>query len=54
MKRWKGGPEFMGTYYNSHLYCLVGCVSMIVWTRAVLGVNMHVFSIFVVALVQRS
>ena len=25
-------------YFNIHLYCLVGCLSMIVWTHAVLGV----------------
>ena len=24
--------------FNIHLYCLVGCLSMIVWTHAVLGV----------------
>ena len=30
---------FMGTFsLNTHLYCLVGCLSMIVWTHAVLGV----------------
>ena len=25
-------------YFNTHLYCFVGCLSIIVWTRAVLGV----------------
>ena len=29
---------FMGTFFNTHLYCLIGCLSMIVWTNAVLGV----------------
>ena len=31
---------FMGTFYvfNTLLYCLVGCLSMFVWTHAVLGV----------------
>ena len=24
--------------FNTHLYCLAGCSSMIVWTHAVLGV----------------
>ena len=40
--------------FNSQLYCLDGCLSMIVWTHAVLGVYMHVFGIFVFALVQRN
>ena len=26
----------MGTFFSTHLYCLVGCLSMIVWTHAVL------------------
>ena len=29
---------FFLTSFNIHLYCLVGCLSMIVWTYAVLGV----------------
>ena len=37
-----------------HLYCLVGCLSMIVWTHAVLGCPMCMFYILVFALVQRS
>ena len=28
----------MGTFFNTHLYCLVGSLSMTVWTRAELGV----------------
>ena len=32
--------------------CLVGCLSMIVWTPAVLGAYMYVFCIFVFAPVQ--
>ena len=36
---------------KTHLYCLVGCLSTIVWTHAVLGVlYMHVFCILVFAL----
>ena len=29
---------FMDTFFFIRLYCLVGCLSMIVWTHAVLGV----------------
>ena len=29
---------FFFFFLNTHLYCLVGCFSMIVWTNAVLGV----------------
>ena len=29
---------FYGYFFLNHLYCLVGCLSMIVWTHAVLGV----------------
>ena len=29
---------FMGTFFKIHLYCLDGCLSMIVWTHAVFGV----------------
>ena len=48
--------SFTGTFFflffNTHLYCLVGCLSMIVWTHAVLGVSyacvvhlyLHLFS----------
>ena len=45
---------FMGTFVcmcgNAHLNCLGGCLSMIVWTHAVLGVlytyvlYLHLFS----------
>ena len=34
-------PEFVHTFFfflNTHLSCLAGCLSMIVWTHAVLGV----------------
>ena len=27
--------RFMGTYFYTHLYCFVECLSMIVWTHAV-------------------
>ena len=27
-----------GTFLLTHLYCLVGCLNMMVWTNAVLGV----------------
>ena len=40
--------------FKTHLYCLVGCLSLIVWTHAVLG-DLHAYGcIFVFALVQRS
>ena len=29
---------FKNNFVSTHLYCLVGCLSMIVWTHAVLGV----------------
>ena len=29
---------FFLVFFNTHLYCSVGCLSMIVWTHAVLGV----------------
>ena len=29
---------FYGYFFLTHIYCLVGCLSMIVWTHAVLGV----------------
>ena len=29
---------FYGFFFLTHIYCLVGCLSMIVWTYAVLGV----------------
>ena len=32
------GYIFILFFLNTHLYCLVGCSSMIVWTHAVLGV----------------
>ena len=32
-----GFMGFLGLFLT-HLYCLVGCLSMIVWTHAVLGV----------------
>ena len=28
----------MGTFFYTHLYCLVRCLSVVVWTHAVLGV----------------
>ena len=37
----------------THLYCLVGCLSMIVWTHAVWDV-LHVCCILASALVQRN
>ena len=40
---------FMGTFkkkLNTHLYCLVGCLSMIVWTHAALGVLHACFFVF--------
>ena len=47
-------PFLFFLYFVTHLYCLVGCLSMIVWTHAVLGVLLHVFCIFVLVLVQRN
>ena len=45
-----GYVDLLNGFY--HLYCFVGCLSMIVWTCAVLGVlYMHVFNIFVFVLV---
>ena len=38
----------------SHLYCLVGCFSMIVWTHAVLGVLPVYVLDFVLEFVQHS
>ena len=29
---------FFLLFLSTHLYCLIGCLSMIVWTHAVLGV----------------
>ena len=36
-------------FFLTHLYCLVGCLSMLVWVS-----YMHVFCIFVVAPLQRN
>ena len=30
--------RFFFIFFYTHLYCLVGCLNMIVWTHAVLGV----------------
>ena len=32
-------------FFLTHLYCLVGCLSMIIWTHAVLGV-LYVYFVF--------
>ena len=40
-------------FFFIHLHCLVGCLSMIVWTHVLFWVsNMHVFYILVFVLVQ--
>ena len=44
---------FMGTFFFL-IDCSVGCLSMTVWTPAVLFACMHVFCIFVSAPVQRN
>ena len=33
-----GHIPFFSFFFNTHLYCLVGCLSMVAWTHAVLGV----------------
>ena len=49
---------FMGTFkiffFNTHLYCLLGCLSTTVWTKAVLGVLDACVLNFSIAHVQRS
>ena len=51
--------QYLGVFVCLFVFfnCLVGCFSMLVWTPAVLSVSklsyMHVFCIFVFALVQR-
>ena len=32
------GYPFFSYFFKTNVYCLVGCLSMIVWTHAVLGV----------------
>ena len=42
------------TFFSTHLYCFVGCLSMIAWKHAVLGVLYVCVLYFVCAHVQRS
>ena len=41
----------MGTFLT-HIYCLVGCLNMIVWTHAVLGVFYAFFFFFFLVFVH--
>ena len=43
------GFFFILVFFSTHLYCLVGCLSMTVWTHAVFGcliyvLYLHLFS----------
>ena len=45
---------FLFFFFFTHLYCFVRCLSMIVWTHAVLGVLYACICIFVFPFVQLS
>ena len=45
---------FYGNIFHTHLYCLVGCLSMILWTHAVLSGLYACVLYFVFELAQRN